>query len=164
MLIILIEDGFPVIFFQKRLGLNKDSFFLIKLRTMKINTREAGTHEIDKSFILGSGKILRKLKFDELLQLVNVLKKELNLVGPRPCLENQFDLIEERDSLKVFRVKPGITGLSQVCGFDMSTPSMVAKIDAFYIQNKTLWLDCMLLIATLTGLFRDDLKKKIESI
>lgn len=131
---------------------------------MKKNTIQAGTHEVDQSFILRSGSVLRKFKIDELLQLINVLKGEISLVGPRPCLETQIELIKCREDLKIFDIKPGITGLSQVCGVDMSKPDMLAKVDSYYIRNQSLSLDCMIIIATVSGFFQGSLKKKIKLI
>ena len=117
------------IFCQKRLGLNKKKFLLFKFRTMNLNTLSVGTHLVDKSLITLLGKILRKTKLDELPQLFNVLIGDMSLVGPRPCLTNQKKLIIERSRLGVFKVKPGITGLAQLKGIDMSTPKKLAKVD-----------------------------------
>ena len=96
-LIIIIEDGMPAIFIQERVGFQKKIFHLFKLRTMKKNTLQAGTHDVDQAQVLRSGKIIRKFKLDEFLQLINVLKGDINLVGPRPSLENQTELVLERD-------------------------------------------------------------------
>ena len=112
----------PAIFIQERLGVQKKIFRLFKLRTMKKNTLQAGTHDVEQSQVLRCGKIIRKFKLDEFLQLINVLKGDINLVGPRPSLENQTELVLERDKHDIYVIKPGITGLSQVCGYDMSNP------------------------------------------
>ena len=86
---------------------------MFKIRTMQKNTPELGTHDVDKVFQLKTGKIIRAIKLDEFPQLINVLKGELNLVGPRPGLENQIELMDERIALDIYAVKPGITGISQ---------------------------------------------------
>jgi len=158
-LIIIIEDGMPAIFIQERVGINKKIFRLLKIRTMKKNTPQAGTHDVDQSHVLRCGKIIRKFKLDEFLQLINVLRGDINLIGPRPCLENQRELVNERDRYNLFLIKPGITGLSQVCGYDMSDPKKLAFVDSLYLNKKSLSLDFKILIATLTGIFRKDLKK-----
>ena len=150
----------PAIFIQERLGFQKKIFRLFKLRTMKKNTLQAGTHDVDRAQILRCGKIIRKFKLDEFLQLINVLKGDINLVGPRPSLENQTELALEREKHGVYAVKPGITGLSQVCGYDMSDPKKLAFVDNIYIKHQSFVLDFKILISTLTGIFKKDLKKR----
>ena len=119
-----------VFFQQERVGKNKLKFSIIKLRTMKLDTRDMATHLLDKSQVTPIGTILRRTKIDELPQLWNVLKGEMSLVGPRPCLPSQGDLIEEREKLGIFSVRPGITGLAQIQSIDMSRPKLLAKTDA----------------------------------
>ena len=150
----------PAIFIQERLGFQKKIFRLFKLRTMKKNTLQAGTHDVDRAQILRCGKIIRKFKLDEFLQLINVLKGDINLVGPRPSLENQTELVLERDKHGVYAIKPGITGLSQVCGYDMSDPKKLAFVDNIYIKHQSFVLDFKILISTFTGIFKKDLKKR----
>jgi len=135
-LIGLLDTGSPV-FCQERVGLNKKAFTLMKFRTMNLDTVSVATHLADRGSITKFGSFLRKTKLDELLQLWNVLKGEMSLVGPRPCLFNQEKLIEERDKLGVLSVRPGITGLAQVNKIDMSTPELLAKTDAEMINNLT---------------------------
>ena len=161
-LIIIIEDGLPAVFIQERVGLQKRMFRLYKLRTMKKDTLQAGTHDIEKSQVLKCGKIIRKFKLDEFLQLINVIKGDINLVGPRPSLENQTELVAERDSLCIYSVKPGITGLSQVCGYNMSDPIKLAFVDNIYIKHQSFILDLKILICTFTGIFKKDLKAKFN--
>ena len=136
--IVLLDVGFPL-FIQKRVGLNLKSFSLIKFRTMNIGTFSAGTHLIDKSNITCSGHFLRKFKIDELPQLLNVLIGHMSLVGPRPCLPNQKRLIIERKKRNVYKVKPGITGLAQVSGINMSRPVLLAKADLKMIKQMNLF-------------------------
>ena len=158
---IYLEDGWPIFFKQKRLGINKEEFMIFKIRTMKKNTPELGTHDVDKSFQLRLGKVIRAIKLDELPQLINVLKGDINLVGPRPGLVTQNDLQKERYKRNIFIVKPGITGLAQILGYDMSDPAKLAEIDRIYIDNQTIHLNTLILLGTFIGLFRDKISMKL---
>ena len=146
--LILLEDGRPVFFIQKRIGKDLKIFNIYKLRTMYKTTPSLGTHEVDKSNYLKIGSFLRLTKVDELPQLINFIKGELLLIGPRPGLDTQLKLKEERLKRKVFSVIPGISGLGQVLGYDMSDPVKLSKIDALYISNRNIQLDLKILIAT----------------
>ena len=128
------ETGNPI-FIQKRVGKDQKPFSLIKFRTMKMNTPSLASHLIHKKSVTRFGKIIRSLKLDELPQLINVINGDMSLVGPRPCLPNQLELIECRERYKVFRVKPGITGLSQLKGIDMSNPQKLAESDLLMISK-----------------------------
>jgi lipopolysaccharide/colanic/teichoic acid biosynthesis glycosyltransferase len=130
----LFDTGSPI-FRQERLGLNKKRFILVKFRTMKKGTASVATHLASSSTITRFGLFLRKTKLDELPQLWNVLKGDMSLVGPRPCLPNQLELIAERENRSVFAVRPGITGLAQINEIDMSAPEVLAKIDAEMIET-----------------------------
>ncbi len=125
----LADTGSPI-FQQIRVGQNQRPFTLIKFRTMKRETLSVATHLVDPQAVTPIGHFLRRSKLDELPQLWNVLKGEMSLVGPRPCLFSQEELIGERERLGVFAVRPGITGLAQIKGIDMSTPQLLAKTDA----------------------------------
>ncbi|WP_415900112.1 sugar transferase [Neptuniibacter sp. QD48_11] len=129
-----LSSGSPI-FLQERVGRNKKKFILIKFRTMKKDTESVASHLADSESITKFGKFLRKTKLDELPQLWNVLKGDMSLVGPRPCLFNQEELIDERERLGVFVVRPGITGLAQINNIDMSTPKLLAKTDASMISK-----------------------------
>lgn len=131
------DTGAPV-FCQTRVGRNKKPFTLVKFRTMRPNTASVATHLADASAITPLGSFMRKTKLDELPQLWNVLKGEMSLVGPRPGLFNQEELIQERDRRGVFKSRPGITGLSQVCEIDMSTPELLAETDARMLSSLTI--------------------------
>lgn len=155
------EDGWPILFKQKRLGVNKEEFTIFKIRTMRKNTPELGTHDIDKSFQLRIGKIIRAIKLDELPQLINVLKGDINLVGPRPGLVTQDDLQKERCKRNIFIVKPGITGLAQILGYDMSDPAKLAEIDRIYIDHQTIYLNTLILLGTFISSFRDKISTKL---
>ena len=127
---------------------------------MKNTTPNLGTHEIDNSYILKSSKFIRNLKIDELPQIINYLIGDLNIIGPRPGLPNQYDLIKFRDKEKYVDITPGITGLSQVLGYDMSNPELLSKIDKLYIENKKLKIRFNDIFINLLSIF----KKKYKNI
>lgn len=129
-----LDTGSPL-FIQERVGKDQKPFKLIKFRTMKVSTESVASHLVDNTSVTKLGKVLRKTKLDELPQLINVLKGEMSLVGPRPNLFNQKDLIKARDEMRVYDVLPGITGLSQLSGIDMSTPERLAKKDKEMIDT-----------------------------
>ena len=131
------DTGSPL-FIQERVGKDQKPFKLIKFRTMNVNTESVASHLANNQSITKLGKFLRKTKIDELPQLLNVLKGEMSLVGPRPNLFNQNELIEAREQMGVYNVLPGITGLAQLNGIDMSTPERLAKKDKEMIDNITL--------------------------
>ncbi|WP_338353018.1 sugar transferase [Thalassolituus oleivorans] len=130
----LFDTGSPL-FLQQRVGRNKKPFTLVKFRTMSIDTASVASHLASSASITKLGGFLRRTKLDELPQLWNVLKGEMSLVGPRPNLFNQEELIMERDSLSVYAARPGITGLAQVSDIDMSTPTLLAQTDAKMIEE-----------------------------
>lgn len=133
----LFDTGSPV-FTQTRVGKGQSLFKLIKFRTMSVQTESKASHLVSASSITPFGRVLRRTKLDELPQLWNVLMGQMSIVGPRPCLPNQTDLILARERLGVFRVRPGITGLGQLSGVDMSTPERLAEIDAKMIEQYSL--------------------------
>jgi O-antigen biosynthesis protein WbqP len=138
-LISLFDTGSPL-FGQERVGRDQRPFTLVKFRTMRLDTASVASHLADASAITRLGFFLRRTKLDELPQLWNVMKGEMSLVGPRPCLFNQIELIAERHVRGVFEVRPGITGLAQVNNIDMSTPKLLAETDALMLQDLTLTL------------------------
>ena len=148
-----LDNGFPI-FVQKRVGLNLKNFTLIKFRTMKMGTLSAGTHLIDSSNITRFGYFLRKFKLDELPQLLNVFMGHMSLVGPRPCLPNQKKLIIERKKRGIYKVKPGITGLAQVSGINMSRPTLLAKTDLKMIKQMNLFYYFYYIFKTVLLIFR----------
>jgi O-antigen biosynthesis protein WbqP len=133
----LFDTGSPV-FKQERVGRNKKPFILVKFRTMSVDTASVASHLSNTASITKMGGFLRKTKLDELPQLLNVLKGEMSLVGPRPGLFNQEELTKAREDEGVFLVRPGITGLAQVSDIDMSTPELLAKTDAKMIRDMSL--------------------------
>ncbi|MEH8221904.1 MULTISPECIES: sugar transferase [Aeromonas] len=146
----VFDTGSPI-FVQTRVGKNKKPFKLIKFRTMSVNTQSVASHLASTSSITKLGSFLRKTKIDELPQLINVLKGEMSLVGPRPNLFNQEELIKERDALGVYEVLPGITGLAQVQNIDMSTPALLAQTDRQMIDTLNLTSYVRYIIMTVTG-------------
>ena len=137
LIIAWIETGSPI-FSQQRIGFKQKPFYLLKFRTMQINTESVGTHLVDPSAITKLGYFLRKTKIDELPQIWNVIKGDMSFVGPRPCLFNQKELIYERQKRNIFNVKPGITGLAQINGINMSTPKLLADTDLKMLKSKGL--------------------------
>jgi lipopolysaccharide/colanic/teichoic acid biosynthesis glycosyltransferase len=130
-------------------GYNQKLFFLIKFRTMPMGTKSAATHLIDNSIITSFGIFLRRTKLDEVPQLLNVLMGDMSIVGPRPCLSNQRKLISERKKRGIFKVKPGITGLAQISGINMKTPTLLAKTDLKMINKMNLYLYFYYILYTL---------------
>jgi lipopolysaccharide/colanic/teichoic acid biosynthesis glycosyltransferase len=130
----LFDTGSPL-FKQERVGVNQKPFKLFKFRTMHVNTQAVATHLVQASSITKWGSFLRKSKLDELPQLLNVLLGDMSFVGPRPNLFSQEELIKERDIRGVYNVRPGITGLGQIREIDMSTPQLLAEIDAMMINH-----------------------------
>ncbi|MCD9508253.1 sugar transferase [Photobacterium phosphoreum] len=146
----MFDTGSPV-FIQTRVGKNQKPFKLIKFRTMTVDTQSVASHLASNTSITRLGHFLRKTKIDELPQLINVLKGDMSLVGPRPNLFNQQELITERDKLGIYKVLPGITGLSQVQNIDMSTPKLLAETDKKMIDSLTIKDYFKYIIMTATG-------------
>ena len=138
----------PAVFSQRRVGRGGAPFACHKLRTMHQGTPSLPTHEAPAGSVTAVGKMLRGSKIDELPQLWNVLKGEMSLVGPRPCLPTQTELIERRRQLGVLAALPGITGLAQIKGIDMSDPRLCAETDAAYIKTSSTGLDLKILLGT----------------
>lgn len=146
----LFDSGAPL-FWQERVGRSKKPFTLVKFRTMKVDTASVASHLASTSAITRFGRFLRRTKLDELPQLWNVLKGEMSLVGPRPCLFNQKELIQARDTRGVLNFRPGVTGLAQVNGIDMSTPELLAETDQKMLENLTLKNYFKYIVMTATG-------------
>jgi lipopolysaccharide/colanic/teichoic acid biosynthesis glycosyltransferase len=144
------DTGSPL-FFQLRMGKNKKLFKLVKYRSMRKETQSVSTHLVDIAMLTMYGMFIRKTKLDELPQLFNVLLGDMSLVGPRPNLPNQIELIAFRDKYEVYSVRPGITGLSQINEIDMSTPEKLAKIDHEMIARFGVKTYIFILFFTITG-------------
>jgi len=153
---IIIDDGFPIIFKQKRVGLNNVYFWIYKFRTMKKDTLDIPTHLVKngKSLYIAIGLFLRKYSIDELPQLINIIKGDMTFIGPRPALYNQDDLIALRTQAGVHSLLPGVTGWAQVNGRDELSISDKVKMDEYYLKNKSLWLDVKILYMTVFKVFK----------
>ncbi|WP_417284118.1 sugar transferase [Comamonas sp.] len=151
----LFDTGAPL-FRQERVGRNQKPFTLVKFRTMSVGTASVASHLADAQAITPMGQFLRRTKLDELPQLWNVLKGDMSLVGPRPGLFNQTELLNARQRNGVFSVRPGITGLAQVNGIDMSTPELLAQMDAKMLANLTIAGYFRFIFQTLMGRGRGD--------
>jgi len=146
----LLDTGSPV-FKQQRVGRLKTPFTLVKFRTMSVDTASVASHLASSASITKFGHFLRRTKLDELPQLWNVLKGEMSLVGPRPCLFNQEGLIAEREQRGVLKARPGITGLAQVNDIDMSTPKLLAETDAKMLANLSIQAYFKYIFMTVSG-------------
>ncbi len=156
---IKIDSKGPVFFKQKRVGLDKEHFEILKFRTMLTETpKDVPTHELSdsKKWITRVGRILRKTSLDELPQLFNILKGEMSIIGPRPALWNQFDLIEERDKYGANNIRPGLTGLAQISGRDELEIPVKAKLDGEYVKKMSLAFDIKCFIKTIGSVIRSD--------
>ncbi len=153
LIVILVRRNSPGdgMFRQTRVGRHEIPFTCYKIRTMRTGAPNVGTHLVPRDQTTRVGALLRRTKLDELPQLWNVLKGEMSLVGPRPCLPSQTELIEERRNLGVFATRPGITGLAQVEGIDMSEPHRLARRDRDYVEQQSCGLDLNILVRTFAG-------------
>jgi O-antigen biosynthesis protein WbqP len=154
--VIFIEDGSPIFFKQKRVGLNYTFFNIYKFRSMKKNTPNVATHLLTnpEQYLLKIGGILRKLSLDELPNLINIIKGEMVFVGPRPALYNQDDLMQFRVATGVYKLKPGITGWAQINGRDeISIPEKV-KLEQEYLSRKSIFFDIEIIFKTFTSVLR----------
>ncbi len=158
---IRLDDGGAALFRQTRVGYRRTPFVLYKLRTMSVDTGDHASHEVSASKITSIGSFLRKTKLDELPQLFNVLRGDMSLVGPRPCLPSQELLVAERDRLDVFDVRPGITGPAQLSGIDMSTPVELAAVDAVYAKQLNFRSDMRYIVNTALGRGSGDAVKRL---
>lgn len=154
---IKLDSNGPVLFKQKRVGINKGHFNILKFRTMKIDTpKDTPTHLLEnpEQWITKVGKFLRKTSLDELPQILNILKGEMSIVGPRPALWNQYDLIEERDKYSANTVTPGLTGWAQINGRDELPIDIKAKYDGEYVDKMSISLDLKIIYKTIFNVFK----------
>jgi len=152
-LVILIEDGFPVFFTQRRVGINYSYFYILKFRSMKKKTPNVATHLLinPDQYLLKIGKFIRKTSLDELPNLINILKREMVFVGPRPALHNQDDLMTFRVATGVSKLKPGITGWAQINGRDNISIEKKVELEQEYLQKRSTLLDIEIIIKTFTN-------------
>lgn len=152
-LAIFIEDGLPIFFKQKRVGVNYTFFNIYKFRSMKKNTPNVATHLLENpaSYLLRIGGVLRKLSLDELPNLINIIKGEMVFVGPRPALYNQDDLMALRVAAGVDKLKPGITGWAQINGRDDITIEKKVQLEQEYLYRRSILFDIEIIIKTFTN-------------
>uniref|UniRef100_UPI003FEE2D30 sugar transferase n=1 Tax=Candidatus Fimivicinus sp. TaxID=3056640 RepID=UPI003FEE2D30 len=152
-IVILIDSGRPVIFKQKRVGLNNQLFDICKFRTMKQGTRNAPTAELKefKNCVTRCGRFLRKTSLDELPQLFNILRGEMSFVGPRPLIPEEAEIRSLREKSGVYQMRPGVTGLAQVNGRDLLTAEQKVAYDAYYVEHHTLVMDIRILLQTVAA-------------
>ncbi len=152
-LAIFIEDGTPIFFKQKRVGINYTFFYIYKFRSMKKNTPNVATHLLENpvSYLLKIGGVLRKLSLDELPNLINIIKGEMVFVGPRPALYNQDDLMALRVAVGVDKLKPGITGWAQINGRDEISIEAKVALEKEYLERKSIWFDLAIVVKTFTS-------------
>ena len=158
-LIVKITSPGPVFFKQKRIGKNKTFFNILKFRTMRIDTpKDCPTHLLENpdQYITKVGKFLRKTSLDELPQIFNIFKGDMSVIGPRPALWNQDDLIAERDKYGVNELKPGLTGWAQVNGRDELPIPVKAKLDGEYVDRISFAFDIKCLLLTIVSVFKSD--------
>lgn len=156
---IRIDSPGPILFKQKRVGINKSHFMILKFRTMKIDTpKDMPTHMLSnpEQYITRVGKFLRKTSLDELPQIINILKGDMSIVGPRPALWNQFDLIEERDKYGANDIRPGLTGWAQINGRDELEIPVKAALDGEYVAKMSLPMDVRCFFGTFLSVLKAD--------
>jgi len=158
-IVIKLDSKGPVFFKQKRIGIHKTHFHILKFRTMRTDTpHDAPTHELSdpKKWITKVGGFLRKTSLDELPQLFNIFSGKMSIIGPRPALWNQDDLIAERDKYGANDVKPGLTGWAQINGRDELEIPVKAKLDGEYVERMSFLFDCKCFIGTITSVLKSD--------
>ena len=157
--IIKLESKGPIFFKQKRIGKNKKIFMIYKFRTMRVDTpKDTPTHMLNgaESYITKFGGFMRKTSIDELPQIINILKGDMAIIGPRPALWNQDDLVAERDKYHANDIKPGLTGLAQISGRDELEIPVKAKFDGEYIEKMSFWFDTKVFFKTIFKVFKHD--------
>lgn len=156
---IKLDSPGPVIFKQKRVGINKSHFNMLKFRTMRIDTpQDTPTHMLEnpEQYITGAGKILRKTSLDELPQLLNIIKGQMSIIGPRPALWNQEDLLAERDKYGANDIKPGLTGWAQINGRDELPVAVKAQYDGEYVKRLSFAFDAKCFFGSIVRVLKRD--------
>lgn len=156
---IKLDSKGPVLFKQKRVGIHKSHFFILKFRTMKIDApKDCPTHMLEnpEQWITRVGKFLRKTSLDELPQIWDILVGHMSIIGPRPALWNQYDLIEERDKYGANDIRPGLTGWAQINGRDELPIDVKAKLDGEYVRKLSFWMDVKCFFGTIISVLKHD--------
>jgi O-antigen biosynthesis protein WbqP len=156
---IKLDSKGPVLFKQRRIGKGKAEFSILKFRTMKVDTpKDTPTHLLKDPgrYITRVGKFMRKTSLDELPQIINILKGEMSIIGPRPCLWNQYDLISERDKYGANSIYPGLTGWAQINGRDELPIEIKAKLDGEYVENLSFYFDVRCFLGTIVSILKHD--------
>ena len=156
--LVKIDDPGPAFFKQKRVGKDKKLFWLYKFRSMKVNTPDVPTHLLEnpEQYISRIGKVLRRTSLDELPQLWNILKGDMSVIGPRPALWNQDDLIAERDKYGANQLRPGLTGWAQINGRDELEIPVKARLDGEYVERISFGFDCKCFFGTIKSVLKSD--------
>ena len=156
---IKLDSKGSILFKQKRIGIHKSHFYILKFRTMSIDTpKDTPTHllEMPEQYITKIGKFIRKTSLDELPQIWNIFVGQMSIIGPRPALWNQYDLIEERDKYRANDVLPGLTGWAQINGRDELPIEVKAKLDGEYVKKMSLWMDVKCFFGTIVSVVKSD--------
>mgnify|MGYP000934555578 CR=1 FL=1 len=156
---IKLDSKGPILFKQRRVGIHKSYFYILKFRTMRIDTpKDIPTHQLDNpdQWITKVGKFLRKTSLDELPQIWNIFVGHMSIIGPRPALWNQYDLIEERDKYGANDIRPGLTGWAQINGRDELPIDVKAKLDGEYVEKIGFLMDLKCFFRTIVSVFRSD--------
>jgi O-antigen biosynthesis protein WbqP len=158
-ILIKIDSKGPILFKQNRIGIHQSQFEILKFRTMRIDTpQNIPTHLLDNpdQYITRLGKLLRKTSLDELPQIWNIFVGHMSIIGPRPALWNQYDLIEEREKYHANDIKPGLTGWAQVNGRDELPIELKARLDGEYVRKLNFWMDCKCFFLTIINVVKSD--------
>lgn len=156
---IRIDSPGPILFKQKRVGIHKTYFKIFKFRTMRTDTpKDMPTHMLldPEQYITKTGKFLRKTSLDELPQMINIIKGDMSIIGPRPALWNQYDLIEERDKYGANNVRPGLSGWAQINGRDELEIPVKARLDGEYVKHLSFQFDCICFLRTILSVMKHD--------
>ncbi|OHW61891.1 undecaprenyl phosphate N,N'-diacetylbacillosamine 1-phosphate transferase [Andreesenia angusta] len=159
LILIKLDSPGPILFRQKRVGINRGNFDILKFRTMSIDTpKDTPTHMLEnpEQYITKVGKVLRKTSLDELPQIFNILKGEMSIVGPRPALWNQYDLLDERDKYGANNIRPGLTGWAQIHGRDEISIEEKAKLDGYYVENMGIGMDLKCFFGTFVAVVKSE--------
>lgn len=157
-LIIKLSSPGPIFFKQKRIGKDNEEFYILKFRTMRIDTPNVATHLLENpdKYITKIGKVLRKTSLDELPQLINIIRGEMSVVGPRPALYNQLDLKEMRTKKGIHKLVPGLTGWAQINGRDEIPLKEKVELDKYYLENRSFWFDIEIIFKTVISVAKSD--------